>query len=930
MKFPSNPPALSQSLLGWAEEAAISIVMVVRSPQQSLDSAWAVSRKYFFSVIFISLLVSKFFHVCVQLTSMTAPSFLPWGPTFFLVDIVLILVACGLARWFEWRIIRDIAAVVTVAFGIYASSIASADISFYVHTGAEIFYPQKSKGSKPNPAKWTVLSAFVAAIFVDGVILVGAYFATPHLFRVTKAFLEIWGSLLFSPFGCCRRQRTPSADSENYEQIAIDDYDENNHDSENPQETENHEAENHRETDPLAQMDTPREKPEQKRWSLLHRVLAISFGLIIVLLCLVRPYDRNYTSMSESLAFAPFASDDSRSTHGSAPAKPAPPANQPPPAKPATPAKPTASEKASPTWATPVMTPLPSDFSWLEDTTALDTFPKFDWLPSFNSSNELPDWSPFRLNRHDDPDYDYEHYNPQKDPLHIPNLHNDILEPIREAIHNGSVKIKHVVLLKLESTRQDMWPFSSSSYIMKHIRESYPDGEIPKEVLDRLSSLTPTAERLTGSDNGFRQGKESSRPKPYGGITANNSWTAGTYSLKSLTGTFCGVDSMAVEGNHEYQHDIYQPCFPHILSALNNQPKTTNETDDWGSWPWRTMYFQASSDSWDHHYDLTPEFGFEDTWVKRTIDEAGGKYIPEESEEEKGHGHEDKVMKNYFRDAIEDAKKNNTRLFIAHLTHNTHTPYYIPREYKEMLGDKSDERNERLERYLNTMAYQDEWVSDILKVFEDAGVADETLFIMTGDHGLSLPNDGGITARDSPHVANFHVPLLFAHPKLPQLEIDNATMSTQILPTILDLLIETSSVNEESTKILRDLLSLYGGQSIIRTMIPEQMGWKEWHFGTTNPGGGMVCLRSAAQPYRLVVPLNSDGRWRFTNFVEDPFELEPLEENEADSLITTVEKKHGPDAANWLDEASQVATWWIDDNFRRWKWDPSNPDNEYP
>jgi hypothetical protein len=33
---------------------------------------------------------------------------------------------------------------------------------------------------------------------------------------------------------------------------------------------------------------------------------------------------------------------------------------------------------------------------------------------------------------------------------------------------------------------------------------------------------------------------------------------------------------MAVEANLEYLHDIYQPCLPHILEALNNQPNITS------------------------------------------------------------------------------------------------------------------------------------------------------------------------------------------------------------------------------------------------------------------------------------------------------------------------------------------------------------------
>lgn len=569
-------------------------------------------------------------------------------------------------------------------------------------------------------------------IFVDTLIMIVAYFATPYLFQATETFLEIWGSFLLFPFRRCL-PRKPLSDPETYQQIEIDDYDEGHNDS-----------------DSVSQLDAPRQPEQKPTRSLLKRVIVISCGLILVLLSCIRPRGADYGYLSGSLSLAPFSSHRYSPAHetptpanGSAPPAIAPPTSAPENTPESTPAG-KAPEKvpASVPESAPKIpangnatyenvTLLPADFSWLEGHTALDSFPTFDWLPSYNSSDGFPDWSPFRINKHNKADYVYEHYNPLKDPLHTPNLQNDILEPIRELLHNGSVKIKHVILIKLESTRQDVWPFRSNSYIMKHVNESYPDG-IPKDVQERLTKLTPTAERLTGFGTGFHKDGDD-LPKPYGGISASNAYTSGTYTLKSITGTVCGVNPMAVEANLEYLHDIYQPCLPHILDAINHQPNTTGEADDWTSWPWHTMWMQSHPDDWDKHYMLHPALGYKDIMAKRTIDAGGRKYIPEETAEEEEHGHEDKLLKNYLRDVIDDAKKNNTRLFLSHLTHNTHTPYYIPGDYKEMLGDVSTEQNERLNRYLNTIAYQDEWVAEILKLLDDAGIADETLLVMTGD-----------------------------------------------------------------------------------------------------------------------------------------------------------------------------------------------------
>lgn len=167
--------------------------------------------------------------------------------------------------------------------------------------------------------------------------------------------------------------------------------------------------------------------------------------------------------------------------------------------------------------------------------------------------------------------------------------------------------------------------------------------------------------------------------------------------------------------------------------------------------------------------------------------------------------------------------------------------------------------------------------------------------------------------------------MLLAHPKLPPVEVNDAVLSTQLLPSILDLLIETSSVNEGSMEVLKDLLPLYQGQSLLRPLIPEKGDKKEWHFSTMNPGGTWISMRAAGKPFRLVVPLISDAPWRFTNVVDDPFELQPDEDTDITSLFEVVQTRHGPDAAGWLSEAAHISQWWIAENHRRWKFDPNEP-----
>lgn len=738
------------------------------------------------------------------------------------------------------------------------------NISFYVHMGKEIHWRKPKRFHKSNPSALLVLSALGLAILLDALIMGTAYLATPYLYRATGAFARTWGSSLAATFRWCRRKRdNVLPNPEMFEQLSGDDYDEDEE----------------MDTESAFLLDAPYDAPKQERvvtplkessdkWSLIKRLAVVLCTLVVLFLRCFRPSDAAYGFLAGSLPLAPFGGPRERFTLQSA------------------------------------------EFDWLKNHTALDTTPKFDWLPKNRSLAGFAGWSPDSRNSS-------EHYNPMKDPLHIPNLQNDLLEPLQEVLHDGSVKIKHVILIKLESTRQDVFPFRSDSYIMNQIKASY-NGHVPHEVERRLANLTPTAERLTGFETGFNN--DGQIQMPYGGISARNAYTAGTYTLKSIIGSVCGINAIAVDKNFEYMHDFYQPCLSHIFRALNKRGHTSNKTEDWASWPWHTMWMQSMFATYDKQRALTTAMGYKEILAQGTINAGGRKYTSKEEEIE-DYGYHDKVLKNYIRDAIVDAESNKTRLFLSHLTGNTHNPWHMPSDFEELIG-KADGRNEKLNKYLNTVGYQDEWLADILEVLEETGVANETLLVMAGDHGLSLPNDGGLTPYHNPHASSFHVPLFFSHPHLPQIEIDSPVLSTQILPTILDFLIESSSLNEASTAIMKDLLPMYEGQSLLRPLVPELDGKQEWQFTVMNPGGTWVGIRSAGAPYRLVAPLKPDAQWRFTNVEHDPFELQPGEDYDLRTLIDAVQTWYGPEAARWLNEAGHIALWWIEENHRRWKFDP--------
>jgi hypothetical protein len=128
-----------------------------------------------------------------------------------------------------------------------------------------------------------------------------------------------------------------------------------------------------------------------------------------------------------------------------------------------------------------------------------------------------------------------------------------------------------------------------------------------------------------------------------------------------------------------------------------------------------------------------------------------------------------------------------------------------------------------------------------------------------------------------------------------------------VVPTILDLLVNTGSLNEMDSTAALDLMSEYEGQSLIRPYQATHNGQQAWNFGIVNPGGTMLSVGSAAVPYRLILPLNEDFEYIFSNLDTDPNELTPLRGWSLDELITSVQRVHGDKAGTWLADAEKVS-----------------------
>lgn len=536
-------------------------------------------------------------------------------------------------------------------------------------------------------------------------------------------------------------------------------------------------------------------------------------------------------------------------------------------------------------------------------------------------------------------------YQPQCDPLKVRNLDLDLLEPLQVALTDSKPAIRNVVLITLESTRKDVFPFKKEGNAYDQIVASYKGQNGLSELNQKLSSLSQVAEILTGEPSGFGSpaGNGSAGQQKWrgllgdtmGGLNVKNAITGSTWSLKSWLVSHCGIEPLPVDLTEEAKRKIYQLCIPQILDLFNKQlGESSNSSSanadkregsfEFRSSEWDTVLMQSVTERFDSQDELDKHIGFGSVIDKDTLLDPSSKYFPPKLPQTNYFGFPETELLPYLRDAFSEAKKNNRRLFLSHLTSTTHHPHHPPKSWGEgeSYVPSGWGNDETYDHYLNTVKYQDEWIGKVFDVLEETGAIDETLVVILGDHGVAFETpDKSFSNVQNGHVSNFRIPFLFVHPHLPRIQIDAKTTPIAIVPTIMDLLVETGSLNTKASATAKRLMRRYQGQSLIRPFDSGSSDGREpWYFGTTNPGGSLIAISSASSSYRLALPLCSTAALRFTDTDTDPAEHDPMTEWTLEKLRNNVRERHGKEAEDWLVKAEKLGRWWFWEQHERWNY----------
>jgi arylsulfatase A-like enzyme len=166
---------------------------------------------------------------------------------------------------------------------------------------------------------------------------------------------------------------------------------------------------------------------------------------------------------------------------------------------------------------------------------------------------------------------------------------------------------------------------------------------------------------------------------------------------------------------------------------------------------------------------------------------------------------------------------------------------YVPGWGKigEMVEEKTNFRgmNLSIDLYDGEIYYLDHAIGRIISALKDVNVFDDTLVIITSDHGENLMQHYNFWGHNSLHDTVIHIPLIMRYPKkFPKnVKVKGFGQHIDLLPTILDIVGAPTGILEIDGK---SLLPLLKGDKIRDTIFMEHSSGqrairtKEWKFIT--------------------------------------------------------------------------------------------------
>lgn len=246
-------------------------------------------------------------------------------------------------------------------------------------------------------------------------------------------------------------------------------------------------------------------------------------------------------------------------------------------------------------------------------------------------------------------------------------------------------------------------------------------------------------------------------------LVANHAFTAVPHTTKSLVGSQCGVTPPLDTQNTEARKGgIGGRCLPTLLNEHG----------------YASAFFQTATQDFERRKNVVKNFGFKEFHPLESFNVKG--FSPTNT-----LGYEDDVM---LEPSLDWAEEHRDQPFaMTYMTLTAHTKYVLPKGYKVRHYVDDPEHN----LYLNAVRYQDDFVRGVIEGFEKRGLADQTIFVIMGDHGEGFREHGRRLHNDTIWNEGTQIPLVIYAPGIPELagkRIKTAVVNAAVPATMADLL----------------------------------------------------------------------------------------------------------------------------------------------
>ncbi len=181
---------------------------------------------------------------------------------------------------------------------------------------------------------------------------------------------------------------------------------------------------------------------------------------------------------------------------------------------------------------------------------------------------------------------------------------------------------------------------------------------------------------------------------------------------------------------------------------------------------YHTAFFTGSDPDWDNQRH----------WLNRWYHDV--RFDP-------AHGEQDRLV---FRDAAQQIvrfSQERAPFFATVMSISNHLPFISPES--AFATPRSDDPRTRIRQ---TMAYTDDVLREFFATLKQSGVLDNTLVVITGDHGYDLGERGKSGGHENARHETTWVPLLIVgqHPRLAPGRHNTPASHIDVAPTVIDLL----------------------------------------------------------------------------------------------------------------------------------------------